>query len=161
MAHIGGKPLIGEIVDVQVPPPLKERLKTIKDLPLTQQEIENLASEGDFGGKKLQFSCNLSTPFIIDAGKSKTKNNSFLMTSLMEADGKTLKQCQPEKGTKLNVFIYDMAGKAVMKKKDKWEANMPQIQCDIPNGCYLVVAWTELKNQKLGKFFYASLDKRY
>ncbi|MFZ2658033.1 MAG: hypothetical protein WAX69_24085 [Victivallales bacterium] len=162
VARIAGEPLMGEIMEVQVPVPLKERLKTMKDLPLPQQDMEELAEEGELGGRKLKFLCSMSPfPTINDKGKSKTKCNYFLQTSLMEVNGKSLKQVQPEKGTKLNVFIMDMTGKAVLKKKDKWEANMPQIQGDLPYGCYLVVAWTEFKGQKLGKCFHTSLGKTY
>ncbi len=159
VAWVGGEPLMCEIIEIQVPVPLKERIKTIKAVPLPQQDIEELAEEGDFGKRKLRFLCSMSYPTINNKGKTKTKGDYFLQTSLMEVDGRSLKQYQPEKGTNLNVFIIDMTGKVVFKKKDKWDANMPQIHGDLPYGCYLVIAWAEFKGQILGKCFYSSLNK--
>jgi hypothetical protein len=62
VARIGGEPVMGEIMDLQVPDSLEKRLKTLKGLPLTQQDIEGLTDSGEIGGRKLRFFSNMSQP---------------------------------------------------------------------------------------------------
>ncbi|GEM_PF-6724855 len=148
---------MGEIAEIFVPVPLKEKLKTIKNLPLPQKQLEEMGNAAIIGDKTVMFKNSLSS------GVTNEKNNISLVLQLLELKDRSLKAFQPEKGTTLNVYVYDMAGKIVVKKKDKWEVSTPlQIQQNLPSGCYLIMAWAELpKGQKFGKTFYVCHEKYY
>ncbi len=167
-------------MDLQVPDSLEKRLKTLKGLPLTQQDIEGLTDSGEIGGRKLRFFSNMSQPnvnapprnknnasegksktSINEQGKSKAKASYYLQPSLFEVKDRSMTQYQPDKDFNLNVFVIDLDGKVVDKKKEKWLPGADYMKGELPYGCYLVVAWADCKGQRIGKCFHVNLGKSY
>jgi hypothetical protein len=164
VARIGGTALLGELMEIHVPEPLAERLKTLKGLPLTPKEVEGLSAECVFEGHELRFLSGWTSPPDDARGKSRasaTKGKYLIHTMLFEKNGRSYQEYTPDKGAKVNVWIIDSSGKAVVRKKEKL-ASGQVAEGDLPFGCYLLVVWVEFdKGQRLGEASYMSLGRSY